>query len=335
MLFSLLISALISLPTQAFEIKLRTDLGTNGNSNVVRNFETYKKAFAGKGCKAQGTGHRVILTGFGLFSGVKYNISGAVVSSMASTHVWPARVNLENMPKSTPEKVSSGQLDGVGPGVRIVNRSLRMNNQNFEVCFITVDVKWDFAAAVFIAEASKFKPELILMSGRGGGNVSLESGAINTATSYAGFDSNGVPLDPTSVSAGKENKPLNDGEVILKNYPVDHTLPLTWNTAKAGNAIETIVGSLGFSVNLPETARTDNNYICNNVSFVLAHAAHNKSTLLAGGKLILRSPGFRKKPLVGFFHFPITDSIAPDNAEFAPMILSWSSVLARALFSQF
>lgn len=225
-------------------------------------FKDYQKNHAEKGCQAKGNGKRVLLSGFGLFSGAPYNISGATVASMASETFWPSEVDLENLPKLKSRQAQSGKLTAKDFGVKIENRSLILNGQNYDVCFLVLDVQWDLASAIILDQAAKFQPQLILMSGRGGSSVSLEAGALNTATLYAGFDSEGNSVE--------SNRPMTNGEAVLSNYPVGAELVLTWKTSLVESAIKKGVKKLGYRVETQTKGRADNDYICNNVSFVLA-----------------------------------------------------------------
>lgn len=332
MLFSLILSTIVSTISFAAPMRPMTDLGNLGNARVAKNYQFYKKQFEQKGCLAKGSGHRILLTGFGLFSGVNYNISSAVVSSMASSNFWPAETDLENTSPIS-SKAHNGLLSSRGPGVTIVNRSLTINDKKFEICFVTVNVNWDFAAAVFIDQATQFKPELILMTGRGGSSVSLESGAINNATRFSGFDAAGKILDERNPKT--ENQPVLDGGVVLSDYSENAILPLSWNTFLVNQSITSSVTNLGYGIEQPTDARSENNYICNNVSFVLAHASQNNISSLVGGALVLPSPEFSIAPKVGFFHFPSTDNSHPNIENYAPQIFNWCSVIARAIVSQF
>jgi hypothetical protein len=323
----LFLIAFLSLNVHANSLVLKTNLGAVGNKLVAQNYRNYQKEFMTKGCKANGPGKRVILTGFGLFSGVNYNISGAVVSSMSNPALFPAKIDLSNVPTLSMEGVDDGRLESQLFGVKIANRSLEMNGKLFEVCFITANVEWDFAAAVFINEMKKFKPELIIMSGRGGSEVSLEAGALNNATKSPGYFSNG--------QSEENNTPVSNGEKLLKNYSKNFILKLNWDAHKINNVINETVASLGYKVEVQTDARASNNYICNNVSFLVANAALNKTSVLVNGALILPSPELKTLPKVGFFHFPSVDYSYPEITNYVSQIFTWETVLAKAIYSQF
>ena len=322
-----LLSILSVFSVEAGTLSVNTDLGHFGNSDVANSYNLYKKNMNGKGCQTSGPGHRVILTGFGLFSGVNYNISGAVISSLGDSEFFPDTIDLSQHLPTPAAAAQDGILRNSLYGVKITNRELKINDKLFEVCFITVNVQWDLAAAFFINEATNFKPELIVMSGRGGRGVSIEVGALNNATQSSGFDSFGNPLS--------NNKPIMDQSVLLNDYEVNTILPLTWDTQKIADNISTMVADLGEDLFVQKSARFDNNYICNNVSFVLAHASQNKETSLAGGKLILPNPHFSIQPKVGFFHFPAVDQEYPDLKNYQDQIFAWTKIIAQTLYSQF
>ncbi len=329
MILSLIFSLFLSLTLEAAPVmKPMTDLGKVGNLSVARDFEAFKKEADKIGCKAQGSGHRVILTGFGLFSGVNYNISGAVVSSMADPEFFPSEIDLNHALKPNNTPPHDGILNQDKLGVKIVNRSLKINDENLEVCFIVANVNWDFAAAVFLDQAGRFKPELVLMTGRGSFSVSLEAGALNHADQSAGYSAQGVDL-------GSLNRPRTAKEKVLKDYALNKILPLTWNTLAVKNSIEAQVRELGFEVERQTTARPENDYICNNVSFILAHGSQNKSATLAGGTIVIPNFNFKIAPKVGFFHFPNVDSKNPNIKDAGSEIFTWTTVIAQAITSQF
>ena len=165
------------------------------------------------------------------------------------------------------------------------------------------------------------------MTGRGGANVSLEVGTLNNAMKASGYFANGE-REPM-------NTPAIDGEELLTAYPKDRILKLNWLADLANNSIKDMVANLGYQVELQTTARSSNTYICNNVSFMLAHASTNKSTSLAGGTLILPSPELKAIPKVGFFHFPGVDENYPEIKNYSTQVFSWGLVIAKTIYSQF
>lgn len=297
------------------DLQPKTDLGESGNLLVAERFAAYKAAHPEGLCRPMGGGRRVIVTGFGLFSGVPYNISGAVVRSMADPSFWPAEVRLDEASPGAAPPTAAAQ----GPAG--YNRRLVIDGESFDVCFLTLDVIWDLAGAIVIDEAARFKPEAILMTGRGSSDASFEAGSINAASGLSGFDSDGRSLE--------DNRPRS--QWLLQDYPVQHALPMTWNAAELAEANRGDIRSLGYRATGQTAARRDNDYLCNNISFVVAHAMTDKPTRLAGGKLVLPSPELSRLPVVGFLHFPAVDSLHPDLQDYGEGIFGWSKVLARTL----
>jgi hypothetical protein len=233
----------------------------------------------------------VILTGFGLFAGANFNISGAVISSMASG------------------SLDDGSLNAGDKGARIVNRAMQIGTQYVEVCLIVADVLWDFAGAIFIQEMQRFKPDLVIMTGRGGATAVVEAGALNEASKLSGFNPDG--------SADPINSPVS--AKILPDDP-DAEAAMTWNQRAVANKIQPMIEQLGFNLEIPASARIGNDYICNNVSFIAAKAASGVPIPLAGGELTL-SVHAPYAPKVGFFHYPIGAKLT------ASEIVAWQQIL--------
>jgi hypothetical protein len=263
-----------------------------------------------------------MVTGYGLFSGVPYNISGSVVRSMADPAFWPDQIVLGALSPASSAAPVTGIVTASDDGGVAFNRTLVIDGERYEACFLVLDVIWDLAGAVLIHEESRFKPQLILMTGRGGGIASFEAGAINRASPYPGYDADGRPL-------GSINVPQS--EWLLPDSPVDSALPMAWNTLELAAAAEPEAESLGYSAVGQKAARPENNYLCNDISFVALHASQNKSTSLAGDKIVLDSPGLAAEPVVGFMHFPAADVAHPDLAAYGQGIFAWGKILARTI----
>lgn len=290
------------------------DLGAQGNAYVARTFEAYRAAHPGGACRAGGGGARVIVTGYGLFSGVDYNVSGTVARSMAEPAFWPDRA-----PGAAP---IAGKLESSQHGGAAFNRSVTIDGRRYEVCFLLLDVIWDLAAGILVHEESRFKPRLVVMTGRGGGDVSVEAGAFNRASAYPGYDADGRPM-------GRENTP--ESEWLLPDYAVDHELPMTWDNQALARAIGPMAEALGYSVSAPRAARGGNNYLCNDISFVALHAAKNRPTRLAADRVFLPPAGLENEPVTGFLHFPTVDYSHADLSRYGDGIFEWANVVARVI----
>jgi pyrrolidone-carboxylate peptidase len=265
-----------------------------GNRQVAERYGSFESA--NFGCQAVNNGPRVILTGFGLFAGFAYNISGVVIENLASEEFWPTDAEHAAVPASR-AGFKNGVLSAADHGARVFNRSFRMGEQEVSACLILTDVLWDFAGAVIVREIERFQPQVVIMSGAGDG--SLEAGAVNDALSAPGF-----------TSDGKENS-FNTPQArrILPDEPLDSSIAMTWDAEKLGSMVSPLVSELGFSLSIPRQARPSNDYICNNVSYLVLQAAQGHQLTLAGGKLILR-PKINSNPKIGFFHYPAQASVA-------------------------
>ena len=300
----------------------KSDLGEQGNIFVAKTFDAYRQLHPNGACRAQGAGKRVIVAGYGLFSGVPYNISGSVVRSMADPAFWPDQIVLGEPGASGAGSPVSGRVSASDDGAVAFNRSLVIDGERYEACFLVLDVIWDLAGAIVIQEETGFKPALILMTGRGGGIASFEAGAINRATPYPGYDADGHPL-------GTINTPQS--EWLLPDSPVGSVLPMPWNPGALAAAVKSETEQLGYSAFGQPAARPENNYLCNDISFVALHASQNKATSLAGNRIALDSPGLSKEPVVGFMHFPAADGDHPDLSAYGPGIFAWGKILAKTI----
>ncbi len=286
---------------------VKTNLGASGNTKVKDEFTGYVTKSEGAGCgvpNAESTDKRVIVTGFGLFSGADYNISGKVVESMA-TGFWSADVTgtTSAAPAEASIEPSDGGIAASEAGGQTRRRKIRVDGKTYDVCFIVLDVKWDLASAIIVHEMDRFKPAMVLMSGRGGEESTLvfEGGALNSASTYNGFASGGEAL-------GTANAPVAAGERILPdklpaNGKPDH-VAMTWDNATLATVAEKAVKSVGYTVEREPAGRLDNNYICNNVSYVVLYGARGDELRLAGGNLVLKLATPAPATKIGFLHLP-------------------------------
>ena len=324
-LLTLLVPFIAAMPSPARSpdgLQTKSDLGEQGNIFVAKTFDAYRQLHPNGACRAQGSGKRAIIAGYGLFSGVPYNISGSVVRSMADPVFWPDQIVLGEAALSGGASPRTGLVAASDGGAVAFNRSLVIDGERYEACFLVLDVIWDLAGAILIDEESRFKPALILMTGRGGGQASFEAGAMNRASPYPGYDADGRPL-------GSINTPQS--EWLLPDSPTDSVLPMAWNPRELAAAAESETELLGYSAVGQTAARPENNYLCNDISFVALHASQNKATSLAGNKIVLDSPGLPKEPVVGFMHFPAVDGAHPDLSAYGPGIFAWGKILARTI----
>ncbi len=299
---------------------IKTNLGEVGNQKVSDVFKLHQKD-THKTCRAVGSGKRVIVTGFGLFSGVDFNISGLVVSSMADAKFWPT--DDRNLGSIQNPVVSSGVLKDTDHGVQIVNRSMVINGESYEVCFLTLDVLWDLAASIIIYQSELFKPELVMMSGRGStvDVMHLENGAVNRAMKLSGYDSSGTP--------DSDNSPEDDK--IIEDIPLYELEMMTWDNVRLQSKIQPIAKKIDIDVIAEKYARSGNTYICNNVSYAVLNALQGKRFTLAGKLIginktedtlasVIYSGSNNVK--IGFFHYP------PYAGSSVNEVRTWAEVIA-------
>ncbi len=285
---------------------LQTDLGVTGNVQVSEGVKNYiSKSLH---CEKSGEGKRVLLTGFGLFSssrmnpeGELYNISGVIAGLVTSKDYWPAQVNTDTY--RVPERFKNkyfaklSHLNKSDHGGRVAQRQIEINGEKVTICSLVLDVVWDQAASLILYEASRFKPDVIIMGGLyGGDDAILEGGSINQATRYPGFDSDGrMIIDNQPVSTGG----LDEAPVISpETRGVEHTIAMKWDSKRLasmiGPAVESIASPLpghsGFGVKYGTDASLSNDYICNNVSYVVLHALKGISFSLAGEEISISGP---------------------------------------------
>jgi hypothetical protein len=263
--------------------------GLPSNEEIVRHFDAYLASE--KKCDPVNNGRRVIISGFGLWSKASINYSGFVVDNLASSEFWPEE-GASLIPVSASYKFKQGVL-GNSEGVRIVNRSFRLHNgQQISACLIISDVRWNFAGAVIANEMTRFQPDAVIMTGVSSGAY-LESGSLNVMELAPGHNSDGTP--------DLDDIPIN--RWILRSPKTPPMLPMTWDNQKLSRLISPLLKKIGLSLTAPKSARSSNDYICNNTSYLALAAARNLPLHLAGDEVVIR-PQVYSNPQVGFFHFP-------------------------------
>ncbi|HEX4924445.1 MAG TPA: hypothetical protein VFV50_10175 [Bdellovibrionales bacterium] len=293
------------------------DLGAKGNAYAAELYARHVTRFPGGASRATGRNRRVMVTGFGLFEGIRFNIAGSVVSSLSDETFWPDNGALGGFPKRS---ARDGRLAFEDHGTRIVSRTLARPAGEVDFSFAIFDVAWELAPALLAHELRHFKPELLFMIGRGGTIAEIEAGALNRAVAKPGFAPDGVPL-------GELNMPA--GEALLDDYPPGTELKLSWDRGKLGQALAPFMRGLDIELKTHDSARPSNGYICNNLSFVAAHAASGRPLRLAGGAIELAEMPELRGLQTGFLHLPQIDERFESAAEATPVIFE----LARAVMT--
>ena len=279
-----------------------TDLGSPGNLDVAKRYQAYlqnsNSEFSNKKCNK-----RVIITGFGLFTGVDYNISGIAVEAMSQEKYWPSTIDESIYQDELKKRLKRSLLDsqlGVlktpDNGSRKSHRTLVINGEAYDVCFLVLDVIWDLAGAIINEEAKRFKPDLIIMTGRGRETAIFEGGSLNRSHTLHGFECNGEAL--------LKNTPIDQSVLIPEsNSGVENHIPMNWDGSSLQKSTEDIFTSMGFEVLYADEGRRENTYICNNTAFIVAHGLKGVSLDLAGSELNLE-PASIETAKHGFLHLP-------------------------------
>jgi len=297
-----------------------TDLGPAGNAAISRVFSSYQRQ--GRHCEDVGShGRRILISGFGRFSGAAFNISGAVIRSMADPGFWPSEFDSRSTTAAAGAAPQAGHLSAHDHGGWTAQRTLTIDGEIFEVCFVLVDVLWDLSAAIILHEAERFRPDLILMTGRGAQSHSatIEAGALNVASAQAGFAADGQVL--------ANNSPLS--RWVLPIPETGETPPpeiaMTWDGAALADGLSPLMAAMpgGFQVTAAHAARPENTYICNNVSYVVLNALQGFPVTLAGD--LLRLTPQLQESRAGFFHYPMQTPLS------AASVFGWATVLAKIM----
>lgn len=297
------------------------DLGQEGNASVAQRFHNYSDKPGG--CSSTSNHPRVLISGFGLFA-QPFNISGLVVDSLRSDSFWPSQVKLSDPISKNLRVTAAGKLSSSDSGGTTVNRTLTIDGRQFDVCLLLVDVQWDLAAAIIVHEMERFQPQLVVMTGVGGQEAVLEGGANNYTQWVGGFTSKGR-MDDGNKPAGRVVNGVPDHDVLPWQDPgVQPTIAMTWDNQKLKTAIQSQVLKMGFSILAPAQARQENQYVCNNVSFVAAHALKGIRLNLAGGQIVLQ-PSISSHPQIGFFHYPAESTNTPQS------VFSWAKIIATMI----
>jgi hypothetical protein len=168
-----------------------------------------------------------------------------------------------------------------------------INGSAYDVCFLILDVIWDLAAAIIVNEMRRFEPDMILMSGRGGPTGYLEAAAMNTATASPGYEASGAPLASN----------IPQSQYILPHRPPGHAVHLNWKPQELIRQIDPLLELLNAPLQAASTARIGNDYICNNISYIVAEATLGTTVELAGGTVKISSVAAPHRA-VGFMHLP-------------------------------
>lgn len=282
-----------------------TDLGSAGNLWVAQTFQQYQANALG--CRSSGgPERRILVQGFGPFSGIARNLSGAVVAHLAG---------LPDVPQTQ-------------HGGWTATRKLTVEGESLEFCFVYLDVIWDLAGAILLTEIERFNPELVMMSGVGSFTTIVEGGAQNGALGLSGFDAQGNPIKAHNTPWCGD-RPCGYAEqthVLSPKAPgVEATVTHSWdNVSFARTLLESVkLFAPQMIVEAPKAARNGNDYLCNNVSYIVQSALNGAEIKLAGGLIAI--PAKRSDRAAGFLHYQADSDPSPKR------IQEWAAAVARAL----
>lgn len=285
---------------------LKTDLGQS-NSEVAARFERYKAKQSHCSFDAAAD-YRVILAGFGPFSGRPINTSGLIAHNF---------VDFQNNRINTPiiPTLTTNDHDGIAKQGQVA-----IAGKHISICAVTASVIWDLAGAIYLYEASIFKPNLIIMSGMDGKNNYVgtwESGTKNVAAGLSGYEHDGSSSEVTPSTDGQDLIPIVPGSAA--------TLDMTWDpVALTGMANPLLRRDLQTFTTRNAVGHTPGTYLCNNVSYVVIAGLTGVEIPLAGGLLPIRIQNLSDTK-AGFFHYPW---LSPQDGE---AVRAWSNVMAGAI----
>lgn len=292
--------------------KILTDLGGD-NKLVSERFERYKsKRQHCSPVPAAQANYRVLLAGFGPFSGVEFNTSSVVAMNFADQFADTGN-------SLTKPSIGKNDADGI-----VRQDIVTISGKRVAVCAVAASVIWDLAAAIYLYESEIFRPDLIIMSGMDGGNETIgtwEHHATNVAKSVHGYESDGAESTVTPIESSHGGDPI-----ILPGGP--DKLSMTWDAQRLVDVTRPIVRKKfpDFDVQTSEM-ETPGKYLCNNVSYVVLAGIAGHRLRLAGGKMNIKVHGL-SKTRAGFFHYPWNSK--QDDAA----VRAWSRVLAAAISSE-
>lgn len=105
---------------------------------------------------------------------------------------------------------------------------------------------------------------------------------------------------------------------------------MNWESQKLALENREAIERLGYKSEAAPSARPENSYICNNLSFTVLYGTKNSVTELAGNLLPIRTEGLTSTR-VGFFHLPAVDYHHPKLESYAAGIFGWSQIVARTI----
>lgn len=290
--------------------KYFTDLGRH-NDAVASRLSRYQSKSSH--CQSvEGVKYRVMLTGFGPFSGEPVNTSGLVA------------MNFSRFMKHIDSKIIIPEIKGDDADAIVNQEVINIEGAKIAVCAVETSVIWDLAGSIYLHEASLFKPDLIIMSGIDSGNRFVgtwEQYSSNIAVGESGYESDGSVSSVTPVRSSSDD--------IIKIFPGGpEKFLMTWDAASLAAKTDLIIKEKLKDFELQTSpAANPSDYLCNNVSYVVLAGISGFTLPLAGGKMLVHAEGLRATK-AGFFHYP---SFSPQD-EISVKV--WIEVMAKVIESE-
>jgi hypothetical protein len=257
---------------------------------------------------------KVLLTAFGLFNQHGFNYSSQVLMALADPHFFAEKVNFD---VKTPGHFKPRER-GSYPrfGALFGDRYFKIQGERIHVRLLHIDVLWDLAPGIILAEASRYMPDFIFMTGLGGTKGIFEAGALNFAKGSAGYDYDGI--------LATHNMPTTSQ--ILPTEHSSHELKLSWNPAKIMDDCRQLIADIPYPIEAATGARQENTYICNQVSYVAQYAAEAKNKFHLMARRVAFNP-LESRPITGFMHYPQISDMEP------ALIRKWCLLLCGVMKS--
>lgn len=211
---------------------------------------------------------KILITGFGPFLSHSVNPTGWMLQNFSDSSIFPEGLEIFSSQVQLQGKIKE-PLD-FQPVSKL--RQFKINSENCFFHFLTLPVRWNKAAESLIQQTRKDNYDFVLMTGLGRNEFVFEYGALNQGSLQPGYLFNG--------QVDEDNSPTG---IINPQYPLGSALNFNWPQQKLQTELKSFIESHGFSLKLTNLARTDNQYICNEISYrLLDYLAQEKKSCLNG-----------------------------------------------------
>lgn len=212
---------------------------------------------------------RVLVSGFSLFQGLRWNISGIVARQLAR-------------PSEDPIEGFNRWMNEMSGPPEVGDRVFERQDLDYHLVSVVLETCWQNALQDLVAVAEHYQPHLILMLGRGNDPIKwiFESAAANLRSDSPGFDFFG-------------NQRLSPQTLELDRAP---TVRHQWKPSEFLSS----QSDFPFEWEAPGSHREENIYICNHLAYGMTDWMdfQNRKARKTNGKSQARLGE------VGFLHLP-------------------------------